>query len=311
MKIKDLKPGDVLLFSPEKGSFISWAITFLTNANVSHAAMVYDKENLIEETPPQVRLANTAKRVNKDRKIYVRRLKEVTNLDKVITASKTYLNEHEPYNMTGLYMVGVLLVYKKFTPNTIKQRIIVKILRKIVHSITTYINEKKHTGKLPMVCSQFVAQCYEDAGAAYTLQITDGKKKMLRSQNNGGSLLDQAILLESAVSKKGLLSTSLTSSLQREETFETDEALCEELKNAFTSTNLARETPASLSQELVNAIADFGRVHNLLQSNNGKDVSNLTNPLTTLKSMETMFVTPGDLLNNCLNLEDLGEIEYE
>lgn len=32
MKISDLKTGDILLFSPEKGSFISWAITFLTHA---------------------------------------------------------------------------------------------------------------------------------------------------------------------------------------------------------------------------------------------------------------------------------------
>ena len=37
MNINDLKAGDILLFSPEKGSFISWAITYLTDAPVSHA----------------------------------------------------------------------------------------------------------------------------------------------------------------------------------------------------------------------------------------------------------------------------------
>ncbi len=41
MNINDLKAGDILLFSPEKGSFISWAITYLTDAPVSHAAMFY------------------------------------------------------------------------------------------------------------------------------------------------------------------------------------------------------------------------------------------------------------------------------
>ena len=51
MDIKDLKPGDVLLFSGEKGSFISEAIMFLTNSPVSHAALVYsDPANIVEET---------------------------------------------------------------------------------------------------------------------------------------------------------------------------------------------------------------------------------------------------------------------
>ena len=58
MDIKDIKTGDILLFSPEKGSFISWAITFLTDAPVSHAAMFYNEDNqsIIEETPPQVKV---------------------------------------------------------------------------------------------------------------------------------------------------------------------------------------------------------------------------------------------------------------
>lgn len=54
MQINELKEGDILLFSAEKGSFISWAITFLTNVPVSHAAMYYNanKQSIIEETPP-------------------------------------------------------------------------------------------------------------------------------------------------------------------------------------------------------------------------------------------------------------------
>lgn len=40
--IADLEPGDVLLFSPEKGSLISDAIVLLTGADVSHAALALD-----------------------------------------------------------------------------------------------------------------------------------------------------------------------------------------------------------------------------------------------------------------------------
>jgi len=45
MEIKDLKIGDVVLFSPEKGSFISWAITFLTDAPVSHASVFFGENH--------------------------------------------------------------------------------------------------------------------------------------------------------------------------------------------------------------------------------------------------------------------------
>ncbi|EDW2056673.1 hypothetical protein L8Z36_001435 [Salmonella enterica] len=44
--LSELRPADVLLFSPEKKSFISWAITFLTDAPVSHAALYFN------EAPP-------------------------------------------------------------------------------------------------------------------------------------------------------------------------------------------------------------------------------------------------------------------
>ena len=56
LSLSDLRPADVLLFSPEKKSFISWAITFLTDAPVSHAALYFNSTppTIIEETPPQV-----------------------------------------------------------------------------------------------------------------------------------------------------------------------------------------------------------------------------------------------------------------
>lgn len=63
MDIKDSKPGDVLLFSGEKCSFISEAIMFLTNSPVSHATLAYtDPGNIVEETPPAVKVHPASKR---------------------------------------------------------------------------------------------------------------------------------------------------------------------------------------------------------------------------------------------------------
>jgi len=310
MNIKDLKTGDVLLFSPEKGSFISWAITFLTDANVSHAAMFYNKEDntIIEETPPQVAVNEATERFT-GRKIHVRRLKEITDLDKVISASTTFLNEKEPYDNTGLYFVGALLIYKKFTPDTIKQRIIVKILQKVTASIVNYINKHKHPGELPMVCSQFVAQCYEDAGAQYKLQITNARMRIMNSQNESVSLLDQAITSQSNLDKESSWSELLKSNVRLNEIQETDEELCEELKDAFTMTNIVEDSSTTLSQELIDAVSDFGHAHHLLNANNELRTNKQTTSFGILKDMENMFVTPGDLLNHCSNLQDIGEIE--
>jgi hypothetical protein len=142
MNINDIKTGDILLFSPEKGSFISWAITFLTDAPVSHAAMFYNEENqsIIEETPPQVKVSLAVERF-KDREIYVRRLnvKEDLPLSPVVKKATGYLNDTEPYDKSGLYMVGLLLIYKKFTPNTFAKKVMVKILKKISASIIKHI----------------------------------------------------------------------------------------------------------------------------------------------------------------------------
>lgn len=67
-------PGDVLLFSGEKGSYISEAIMFLTNAPVSHAAIAYNpSSSVVEETPPAVQTNPAAKRFD-GRKITVMRL---------------------------------------------------------------------------------------------------------------------------------------------------------------------------------------------------------------------------------------------
>jgi hypothetical protein len=303
MKIKDLKKGDILLFSPEKRSFTSWAITFLSGADVSHAAMFYNKddETIIEETPPRVAISPAGKRFA-GRRIHVNRLKKIADLDEVISVSHKYLNGKECYDKTGLYLVGKMLIYKKFTPNTRMQKIVVKILKKITAYMVSYINEQKKLGKLPMVCSQFVAQCYEDAGSEYKLNITNGN-------NKPDSLLDNVMSSQTNSNKENSWSELLKSNKNRNVILSTDEELCEELKDAFKLQNPVKNTSMQISQELIDAVSDFGHVHNLLHVNNDVKSKNQTTPFGALKDMENMFVTPGNLLNNCSNLQYIGEIE--
>lgn len=313
MNTKNLKPGDILLFSPEKGSFISWAITFLTDAPVSHAAMFYDekKQSIIEETPPQVAINNAGERF-KGREINVRRLKEDLPLYPVIEASISYLNDEEPYDNSGLYMVGLLLIYKKFTPNTLVQKAMVKILKKITASIVKYIHEHQNPDKSPMVCSQFVAQCYAKAGDKYQLKFENGVlQKMVTNQANSSNVIGQVIqIIES--DKRTNLQALLTPNLKMQDDYSfSGEELCKELKDAFVlSTN---EIHAGITDELIGAVSQFAHAYYL--SNSGqKQTHNLLQKdtpevLHNLNDNENMFTFPGDLLNHCNSLKDVGVLK--
>lgn len=315
MDIKNLEIGDILLFSAEKGSFISWAITFLTDAPVSHAAMFYNEQNqsIIEESPPQVAV-NPATDRFKDREIYVRRLsvEEGLPLSPVIEEATNYLNKAEPYDMSGLYMVGLLLIYRKFTPNTIVQKAMIKILKKLAASIIKYIHEHKNPGKLPMVCSQFVAQCYNNAGDKYKLKIESGVlQKVSAIQDNSRNVLDQVLQILQSPKKTNLQTLSSTTMKIMNEPPSSGEELCKELKEAFDAT--ANETDKDITSELIESISQFSQAHYLLSSGDVQLQNVLLDDVTTtlqfLKGNENMFVSPGDLLKHCVNLKDVGTIK--
>lgn len=310
MEIADLKVGDVVLFSAEKGSFISWAITFLTDAPVSHAALFYGdnqaQPSLIEETPPAVAINPAAARFV-DRTITVRRLDSTLPLDPVIAAAKSYYNNAEPYDNAGLYMVGMLLIYKKFTPDTLTQKIIIKILKKLTATLDAYINNHKYPGKKPMVCSQFDAQCYEDAGPQYQLQFSGN----VLSAAAGASLLDQAITLVESDRERfaGILRAPLIK--VQEEPVETAEELCAELKAAFEQRPALAAATVTLSADLAVAIQQFAEVNSQYLAGElrlASATADITAPLQLLKTNENMFISPGDLLLHCTNLKDVGTI---
>jgi len=149
MEISDLKPADILLFSGEKGSWISEAIMFLTDSSVSHAAMTYtSSEKIVEESPPAVQVNDAAQRF-KGRTVYVMRIDpSKDSMSPVLDASEGYLNKDEPYAMSNLYLVGLLLLYRKFTPSTQVQKVMLKIFKKLAADIIKYINKHKNPGKL-------------------------------------------------------------------------------------------------------------------------------------------------------------------
>ena len=89
------------------------------------------------------------------------------------------------------------------------------------------------------------------------------------------------------------------------------EELCKELKDAFVLS--ANEISTDITDELVEAVSQFAHAYYL--SNSGqkqthgilqKDVPEI---LQNLNDNENMFTFPGDLLNHCNSIKDVGVIK--
>ncbi|GAA4353017.1 hypothetical protein [Kangiella taiwanensis] len=297
MHVRDLNAGDILLFSPEEGSWISKAITWLTDAPVSHAAMTYQiPTKLVEETPPAVRIAEATMRFP-GRTVHVMRLnKPIDDFKPVMDVAARYLNGEAPYAMNNLYLVGMLLIYKKFTPSDTTQKIILRILKRLTEKLLDAINQHKYPDKHPMVCSQFVFECYQEAGKAYQLSIKSGN---LQSDNTRSSLLHKAF--------KHKRQQTLLGALQSEKA--TDEELAQELYKAMNDETLLAS--GTVSDELLDAIHDFAQTLHGVSQQVDLDKADPKQGIAILQAQSAMFVTPGDLLRHCPELRHIGDIKLK
>lgn len=320
MEISDLKPADILLFSGEKGSWISEAIMFLTDSSVSHAAMTYtSSEKIVEESPPAVQVNDAAQRF-KGRTVYVMRIDpSKDSMSPVLDASEGYLNKDEPYAMSNLYLVGLLLLYRKFTPSTQVQKVMLKIFKKLAADIIKYINKHKNPGKLPMVCSQFVYQCYDDAGTGYKLKIKDGILLHAAVRVAGErNVIDQAIYrIKSDISYEFRSFVAANAGIAlRDEEPQSKEELARELVEVLKTQEVAKTE--ALDQRLVLAIQEFGQAVYAATTGVSIDGADMLrcnalkispSGLSFLKSEEAYFVAPADLLSHCVNVEQIGIIK--
>ena len=322
MQIKDLKPADILLFSGEKDSWISRAIMLLTDAPVSHAALCSETSTtILEETPPAIRASDAVERFS-GRTIYVMRTKREKSMRPVVDAAMHYLNEQEPYPMSNLYLVGLLLIYRKFTPDTQLKKVMINIFRNLAANMIEFINKHKYPGKLPMVCSQFVYQCYADAGLDYRLRIKHGTllKAPLAAEAGELNVLDYAI--HKIKTDRSAQFRSITATLESQASAKarppTEHTLAKELVEAMQAGKvLTAVTPREeqrVDAELVLAVNEFG--HAIYMASTGDtspppDLAQAQNlnavpiGLSLLKAEEAYFVAPGDLLRHC---EDIGQV---
>ncbi len=301
MQLSELKAGDVLLFEPLPDSHLSWAVAYLSGSPVSHAGLFGDSaaQSVIEELAPHVRELALRERLQ-GRNVRVCRLANAElALEPVVAAARAYINRDEPYAERSLFLVAMLLLNLQRVPSPEAQRVMIRILKSTAASMMEYGNRQNYPRKLPLVSSQFVAQSFADAGSEYRLQLEAG-------QDRSQSLLARIIAKADSVRPKERPMLPMFPPVG-----ESAEELCQELQEALEQP-LGSEAP--IFQELIDTVYEFGKAYRKLRGSSmmpdaGQLQADFRDTLKFLQRELDQLVTPGDLLTQCANLEEVGTLE--
>jgi len=189
--MSNLQSGDILIF--EAGdNWLSKCIAKLTNSNVSHGAMYYQDETMVEMSSGGI-VCSTCKETADGSNAYFLRLNPEQDAAPLVAAAKKYLDEGIYYDYPDLVFFAGLIIYRAVRPTQRWQKITDYILDLACAELDKMINKLIHKdGKKAMVCSQLVYQIYLDCGKDYKIRIHDG---LLQDEN---MLSEQVCLAELA-----------------------------------------------------------------------------------------------------------------
>lgn len=157
--------GDVFLFEHDD-SCISRLICKLSHSPISHAAMYFENEMIIEEGLPQIGTRPITKLG--DRAVHVRRYRRWDKSgEKLLQVARRHLEAETPYSMGNLVTVGILLVFNSWKPGA--RWAVKQALSAVCILLAKAIDKKKLHGKKGATCSQLVYEMYEEAGFPLTI----------------------------------------------------------------------------------------------------------------------------------------------
>ena len=318
LNVSKLKAGDIMTFDGERdeqGNLdpLSHLIMILTDSEVSHGGL------FIQEDPPAMADAAlsglhahlVADKGDPLRPVHICRLKMADQLDltPVIEAAEKYLKDDLVYPMPDLILLGMILVYKNVSHVSLKQKVIIGLLKIITAKIKSILEDKKYEGKHPMICSEFVYQCYLDASKK------DPRLKLILKNAD----LQLSLRHRTSIT---LLDHYIDYRFSQQKFFASNEEPIE--KSLFENVNEdIEENESQLIQMAIKGIHDkdrlFGEneslslaVQNFLiaeQELRGKPIHSFKSLIDNAKEQQAFFVTPNDLLCHISNADNLGKLD--
>lgn len=318
LNVSKLKAGDIMSFDGERDENgkldpLSHLIMILTDSEVSHGGLY------IQEDPPAMADAAlsglhahlVADKGDPLRPVHICRLKMADQLDltPVIEAAEKYLKDDLVYPMPDLILLGMILVYKNVSHVSLKQKVIIGLLKIITAKIKSILEDKKYEGKHPMICSEFVYQCYLDASKK------DPRLKLILKNAD----LQLSLRHRTSIT---LLDHYIDYRFSQQKFFASNEEPIE--KSLFENVNEdIEENESQLIQMAIKGIHDkdrlFGEneslslaVQNFLiaeQELRGKPIHSFKSLIDNAKEQQAFFVTPNDLLCHISNADNLGKLD--
>ncbi|MCL2051858.1 MAG: hypothetical protein FWG91_09065 [Lachnospiraceae bacterium] len=282
-----LEKGDILVFETGEG-WISKAIALLTDSDVSHAAMMYDEENLVEMGLSGIGV-NKVTVVNEGRRTTVMRLNPQRSPEPLVKAADVYIDADTAYNIPALVMIGGIVIYRAIRPTPEFVHVVDLVIRAACVAVNALIEKIRKTGKT-MTCSQLAYQIYFDCGKDYYLKLIDPLVK------RSAKLSDGTVCLFDLAGEAELTGAEFDSGLEAvyEDEEELARLLCAAIEKEAGLVTLA-------SQESIGQTAKSAR--KLLEL-----LEELLKQCDSKLPLNALFVAPSDLLH-AENLLEAGIVK--
>ncbi len=152
-----LRVGDILLYKGD--SLIAWLIQQLDGHNCNHAALYYADDTIAEALGQGLTTQGVSKSFGNDDVWVFRHKHHPQPMSKVLNVAQGYLAKKERYAYEQLLLLAILSITRKPDFNPWFYRVV----RTILDRAAWVLAQLTELGKEPMICSEFVFRCYEEA----------------------------------------------------------------------------------------------------------------------------------------------------
>jgi hypothetical protein len=152
-----LRPADVLLYHGT--GWLARLIRFFDGTDFNHAGLCLGDGSVAEAQAPGVIRQGVEPSVAGRVKVLVRRLKQDVSLDPVVARGLQIVDEGHRYAFEQLLLLAFLGLTRKLKATPILRTLLRKALDRAASVASGIIG----AGKEPMICSEFVYRCYDEA----------------------------------------------------------------------------------------------------------------------------------------------------
>lgn len=306
--MKRLEAGDILIFKVKSDEWISKAIAYLTDTDVSHAAMILLDNRMVEMAANGIDV-NQVEVHNGDEALLLRLCKK-QDPTPLLNAAKKYMDCKTRYDFPALAILAGLIIYRKVRPTPKFVAITDLLLRSACAAVDKLIQAVilKKPGKA-MVCSQLVYQIYEDCGEKYRIIIQGGLLQETRAPLNMDGRIRLVDLMREPMDWNDVLSDpvprlkaldekALGEGALDGETLD-GEALAKELYEALVQQDESGKTQAR-AIDLMSLPSLTRSFLDMLEK--------LLEECQSELPINALFITPGDIAYKSLNLKTEGSL---